>query len=338
MNTKNKEVYLYDELNLACKLIKSGFGNLQEIDMVNDFYHLPQQLLASGIERFMKCYICLVYEAREGKFPDTQFLKDIGHDLSNLKETICNDYFNQSRILLAKEDYFFLVNDENLSEIIHILSEFGKFARYYNLDVVTGRNKLPIDPKEEWVALENNIEDSAPYFASSDTEALYRDYYPRVNSQIIAKLERFIRAIAMQFTHGEHGGKLRQNSIVFTSFAVLTDRDLGTTDYRRSVKILQTKKDKWSKRTEKKVLKSCWPTEKIYKSQYTGEWPFRSDSVIIECRDKMFCVVNILGYDFALNGSAKSKYKYPFPHEAGLAILGKSIGPFMDMAFELGKQ
>ena len=39
----------------------------------------------------------------------------------------------------------------------------------------------------------------------------------------------------------------------------------------------------------------------------------------------------------SLNGAAASRYGYPFPHDAGMAILGKSIDPFIDMAFKLGK-
>lgn len=59
------------------------------------------------------------------------------------------------------------------------------------------------------------------------------------------------------------------------------------------------------------------------------------DEVIVECRDELFCIVNIAGYDFALNGAAKSRFDYPYPHDMGLAILGKSIHPFIAIAFKL---
>ena len=60
-----KFLCLCEELETSCKLIKAGFGSLQEIDMSNDFYHLPHQLMASGFERLMKCYISLVYEGEK---------------------------------------------------------------------------------------------------------------------------------------------------------------------------------------------------------------------------------------------------------------------------------
>jgi hypothetical protein len=52
---------------------------------------------------------------------------------------------------------------------------------------------------------------------------------------------------------------------------------------------------------------------------------------------RVFCIVNIEGYDFALNGAAASRFGYPGPHDAGIAILGKSVGPFTDIALSLGR-
>ena len=42
MNTDTiKFLCLCEELKISRDLIKAGFGGLQEIDMSNDFYHLP---------------------------------------------------------------------------------------------------------------------------------------------------------------------------------------------------------------------------------------------------------------------------------------------------------
>jgi len=336
MTDTNKDICLMEELEASYKLIVAGLGDLQEIDMENDFYHLPQQSLASGLERLMKCYICLVYEARNSRYPDFRYVKDLGHDLSGLRDRIVSEFYTTNGIPLLEDDLSFITTDARLQKIVHILSEFGKFARYYNLDVVTGNQNLPINPTEEWEALENEIEDMMPYSGPEAFESLHRDYYPRVHSQIIAKLERFVRAIAMQFTLGGHGGKLQQFSTFFTPFRNLQDDKLGTTDYRRSVKVLQREKKNWRKRTNRKLRGSKWPTKVITQSAFTGTWPFHADRVVIECRESMFCIVNIHGYDFALNGSAASRFSLPFPHDAGEAVLGRSIGPFIDMARDLG--
>ena len=80
---------LLEELETSRELLKSGFGHLQEIDMTNTFYHLPHQLLASGFERLMKCYISLVYDGQHGSYPDEKFTKSLGHNLEELLERIC---------------------------------------------------------------------------------------------------------------------------------------------------------------------------------------------------------------------------------------------------------
>ena len=331
---------LIKELEIARDLIKAGFGELQEIHLGNDFYHLPQQLLASGLERLLKCYFCLVYEARNGSFPDLAFLKSIGHSLADAKQKLIDDYFDANNRPLLILDLDFLQNDPLLDGVINILSEFGKMARYYNLDIVVGSPNPPIDPSSEWESLETKIEDPGSYLTPNSMEALYRDYYPRVNAKIVGLLERFVRAVCMQFTLGNHGGRLKQLSPSVFEFIMLKDEAFGTADYRRSVARNQQTKANWSKRSKEKALKSKWPSTLAVASDYGDKWPFRAEEVVVECRDDMFCVVNVKGYDFALNGSAKTRFGYPDPHDSGVAILGRSVGPFIKLAFSLneGKQ
>ncbi len=326
---------LIEELDIAKSLLMRGFGELQEIRMGNDCYHLPQQLLASGLERLMKCYFCLVFEAKNGHFPDPQFLKDLGHDLDRLLQILRDDYYNDGNRPLLRDDQSFLRDDKHLHTIIHILSEFGKKARYYNLDVVTGNKKQAIDPKEEWERLERELLDPIPYPAADSMEARHRDYYPRVNAAIISKLERLLRAVAMQFTLGNHGGRLLQMSSILTPFLTLRDHEFGTTDYRPTV---EKTKASWVKRSREEVMNGKWPTRVVSRAQDDKDWPFRFDEVILECRDTFFCIINIEDYDFALNGAASSRFNLPFPHDAGVAILGKSVGPFIEMAHDLSNR
>ena len=84
---------LLEELESSRDLIKSGFGHLQEIDMGNTFYHLPHQLMASGLERFMKCYVLLIYDGRHGSCPDNTYVRRLGHDLQKLLKLICTDFY-----------------------------------------------------------------------------------------------------------------------------------------------------------------------------------------------------------------------------------------------------
>jgi len=333
MSDLAKTICFQDELETALNLIKTGFCELQEMNSRYEGFHLPQQLIASGFERLFKCYFCLVYKARNGNYPDPGFLKKLGHDLEKLKGILVDDYFSTNNRPQLCDDLEFLRNDSLLNSIIHILSEFGQKARYYNLDIITGSKSQSIDPQKEWEKLKTKFAEPNPD-TPFNYDAHEMDFLPRFNAEIISKLERMARAIAMQFTLGGHGEDLRQMSSTIAEFRNLRNEEFGTVDYRNSVKKV---KEQWVKRSKEEVLNSPWPSRVISKDLFGGEWPFRFDEVLIECRDDLFCVINIAGHDFALNGATKSRFEYPDPHDAGVAILGKSMGPFIDMAFSLCK-
>lgn len=67
-----KIALLIEEFEIANKLIRLGFGELQNINLDNDFYFLPLQLLSQGFERFMKAYICVGYIEKHETLPDTK--------------------------------------------------------------------------------------------------------------------------------------------------------------------------------------------------------------------------------------------------------------------------
>ena len=327
---------LLDELETSRELLKSGFGHLQEIDMASTFYYLPHQLLASGFERLMKCYIAVVRKGRDGTYPNKKAMKSLGHDLESLLETICAKHYGGIQRPLVQKDLAFIRTDPVLKKCVSILSLFGKMGRYYNLDVVAGASDSPMDPEGKWKALESRVEDPTPYL--SDMERLHRDYYPRVNCALIARMERLVRAIAMQFTLGGHAdptGEIGRLSVVYTKFRNLRDHHFGTVDYRRSVEILRGDSDQWIRRSDQEIAESGWPSLAVSKAEFGDEWPFRNDRVTVECRYGLFYIVNIGGYDFALNGAARSRFGLPFAHDAGVAVLGKSVGPFIEMAYGL---
>ena len=329
---------LFEELESSRDLIKYGFGHLQEIDMGNTFYHLPHQLMASGLERLMKCYILLVYDGRHGSYPDSAYVKHLGHNLQKLLQLVRTDFYGSTERAWVQRELNFITTDPVLQECIRILSLFGQKARYYNLDVISGATNPPIDPKDEWTALESDVEDATPFLQNQ--EALHRDYYPRVHSRLIAKMERLVRAVAMQFTLGGHvdkNGTISQLSSVYTEFRNIRDEELGSTDYRRSVHILRDRDEKnWIERSEQEIVNGEYPIRVVTKDEFEGDWPFRVDRVIVERRGKIFYIVNIGGFAFALNGAARSHFNIPDPHDAGVAVLGKSISPFISMASTLG--
>lgn len=333
-----KVLALNEELQTSHKLIVAGFGALQEVDMGNTFYHLPHQLIASGLERLMKCYLALVIQGKTGAFPSQGEMKKQSHDVDKLLNTVVNEHYGGvGRPLLAQERQF-LEQDPTLKNCVKTLALFGLQGRYYNLDVIAGVKRELLDPKSEWEDLEQSVHDPTPYL--EDAERLHRDYYPAVNSKLIAVLERMVRAIALQFTIGDHpdpDGNLGSLSVVFSDFRNLRDEELGTRDYRRSVEILKQDTYNWIRRSEQQIVNGRHPTKVIHQGGFEGDWPFRANKVIVECRGKLCAIVNVEGYAFALNGLASGHFKLPGPHAAGVAILGKSLSPFTDIALSLGE-
>lgn len=341
-----KDIYLYDELTTSNKLIKLGFGELQNLDMGNDFYHLPFQLLSSGLERLMKCHICLGYFELHNVYPDSKTLKNFGgsngHDLVELKKNILSDYFKNNDIPALIDDENFLTNDNDLQHLIYLLSEFGKYARYHNLDIVTSAIKPSIDVKKLWSEYETNIVLADNELLNKLTDIKYQNevlYF--VTQSIISKLEQFVRAISRQFTLGRLGQKAQQFSPMYFDFIMLTNDNIGKIDYRKETTRYNKKEKKVHKRTLfdslRRKYNSKYKYKRIRKTDFSGNWPFYAEEIIIECRQKYWCVVEINGYVYALNGSAKGRYNLLDVHEAGMAILGESISPFIEMTLKLNE-
>jgi len=333
-----KSFCLSDELDTSIKLIRLGLGELQNIDSINDFYYLPFQLLSSGFERLMKCTICLGYYNHKGKYPKVNTIKT--HDLIKLKNIILEHYFVKDSPQGLKEDFQYLSNDRDIDKLIFLLSEFGKFARYYNLDVVTGVENVSIDVKSLWQEYETklfiNDTDLSKDFGDIEKQEENRKI---VITRIVVQLERFARALCRQYTLGNVCKNTKQFTVPILDFAMMHDDVFGNKDYRKHTTKYNSQNKKVHKRTIfdelKRKFNKNFKSKKFFKKEFDGEWPFYAEEVIIECRYKHWCVITIEGNDYALNGAASGKYKLENVHEAGVAILGVSIGPFIDEALKL---
>jgi len=231
-----KDICLHDELMTSFKLIKFGLGELQNIGAGNDFYHLPFQLLSSGLERLMKCHICLGFYEVNNKYPDFKSLIECGHDLTDLKEKILSDYFKTKGIPALISDKNFLTDDSDLQELIRLLSEFGKLARYHNLNIVTSCKKPSIDVKQLWQDYETSIVLADSELSNKLGGLEYeKEIRTHVTQSVISKLEKFVRALSRQFTLGRLGKKAQQFSSVYFDFIMLDDNQIGTIDYRKEI-------------------------------------------------------------------------------------------------------
>ncbi|WP_422102260.1 hypothetical protein [Vreelandella sp.] len=230
---------LDQELLNAVRLIKAGLGQLQSLDAGNDFYHLPLLTLASGFERFMKVTLCFRWIEVHGSFQTSKAFPSgrDGHDLKCLLEKIRTECFLEdyvNNIPVAKADVEYLNSTELLS-FVSVLSDFGQAARYYNLDVLVGRNVKTKDPDSAWQRLETEILLARKDLMDEITNnPASNRIHIEINKEVISRLERFARALARLYTIGRVGVKAKRCLGYISYFLHLSDSELGTKKYELS--------------------------------------------------------------------------------------------------------
>lgn len=313
------------ELDNISLLLIRGFQELQAMDMNYGSYFIPSQTLSQGLERMMKVLLFL-----SGNFRKGQLKGKFSHDLNKL----------WSKLIIDKiaEPIF----DPYFEIILKILSEFGHNARYFYIAILDGE-PLDFNPQEEWENLESRFMNEAPQrykmlSNGDDADVLIKDIIRRLQIPI----EKVINSLSSAIVNYE---KREAGWVVpptIRAFADFNDESFGKSVYQEWPKCLETT-GRPHKRTWCDVLISLiHPFRKsrvIYKRNYTGRWPFRNiEKVRIErrsCHKGTFYVITINDYECALNGKTSEKLHLARPYEAGLAVVGISIQPFLDMAKEL---
>jgi hypothetical protein len=335
----DKFLALDNEIRTSIKLIKLGIGELQNISMSNDFYHLPFQLLSSGFERLLKSILCINFFVENDKLPSLKYLKDggNGHDILNLKNLFLKDLF-VAEVPVTEKDGQFLSNDDLLQKLLHLLTEFGKYSRYHNLNILLNMESQSLDVGSEWQLIESQILEEKELLDKLMNSEKNDLIIEEVTKHIIIKLERFTRSICRQFTLGKLGNLGPRFTGYIGDFIYLQDKELGTINYNVDTSFIQENRYEAHKRNMfdklKSKIKSDYIRKSIQKKEFE-EWPFYVDEVEIECRENYWFVVSIDGYDYALNGAAASRYKLPNVHKYGVAKKGLSIHQIIDKASKL---
>ena len=140
---KKEEKLMLLEGSLTLATLAEGLDCLRKANIYKKgLYYQAFLSLSIGIERLLK--IIIIYEYRienNGKFPENKYLKEIGHDL-----------YKMFKIVLPK-----LLEDDMYNLVINFLNNFAQNTRYYNLDILTGKNVNLLNPLEEWKNIEDYI-------------------------------------------------------------------------------------------------------------------------------------------------------------------------------------
>ncbi|MDI3420866.1 hypothetical protein [Streptomyces luteolus] len=138
---------LSHEAGLASYSLRGGLASLRKANYADpQLYYGGFFQYTIGLERVMKLALIVDYIVQNGRFPsDRQFAKKYGHGLTELLAGI-TDVRNR----LAPSARVWELPDADLTNAaISFLSDFAIRARYYNIDVLTGKAKTQ-DPVERW--------------------------------------------------------------------------------------------------------------------------------------------------------------------------------------------
>jgi hypothetical protein len=234
----HQELALIQETETSVFLIQEGLLAYDRLSGANDFYHGPLALLAQGFERLMKVVICLGQLETEGTLPTPRRVKKYGHNLIALADVIVNlsegTGYADSRSA-ARMDIDFMTSDERLRELLAVLTDFGEWGRYYNLDTLLNRTEHVAardDPATSVQRIERRILDQHPEWISKMKGRGFDDAYSGVKAELTATLQRFARALCRMFTLGPLGDRGQRLLGVVKVFVFLKDEDLHTVPRR----------------------------------------------------------------------------------------------------------
>lgn len=221
------------EVEGAVRLSQEGIEALRRLDGANDFYHLPMQLLAQGLERLLKLTLALAeLEATGGLPPSKRLRADYGHDIVALTDAVVERVANQpayARRPAVQDDLDFIGHDAHLRKMLEVLSTFGTWSRYYRLEEFL--DPAGVDPEDDpdraWEAIESEILRKHPdWIEQLDPKAGGRAF-ETIASDIMSTLDRFARAITRMWTLGALHEEAKRHLGTIKGFLFLRDHELG---------------------------------------------------------------------------------------------------------------
>ena len=327
-----KQLCLLDELRIVESSLQHGFGHLQNISLENDQYFPALYFLATALERFMKCCKCIIIKAETGNFPTLGELKSrYGHNIEQLHKALADDF---EKYVNIKEEVIFLRTDSLLTEMLHLLSEFARSARYYNLDFITqGSKSNTLDVQSMWSEFEIKV------FKQKRIEVadLSKDPYPQIAACLVGKLERLVQNL-LEILYRTPIFDVCKTFICCVMSDFRRIEEFGIRNYRMVPENQAIEHYNFIETNQAELEQQGYICKVVNKIDHPeDEWPFYVDEVTVTDLGCSVLAIEINGLLYGLNGPGLTKYRLPDPHKMGVAKMGKSIGPFIDIGLDLKK-
>jgi hypothetical protein len=124
--TTQQSFALIEELDTATTLVEFGLADLRE-QASEGSHHLPLQLLAQGLERFLKLTYVLAVLQDSDNLPSIREMRRYSHDLERLADALVGLVAPAHRVQVDLE---FIRSDGDLRSLLRLLSDFGQESRY----------------------------------------------------------------------------------------------------------------------------------------------------------------------------------------------------------------
>ncbi|MDQ1773062.1 hypothetical protein GQR60_19950 [Labilibaculum sp. A4] len=237
MNETYRNIAVVIEIGNSIKYLRNGLAEIQKISAANDFYDPLLMYLSSGFERIFKSMLCLNFKQKTGRLPNYKELMqgNNGHDIEYLKNQIEKICIPVDRPF-ASMDYDIITKDEIINSICKTLSEYGRRARYFNLDAILGTEQ-EFEAQKEWERIETHVLKDffgeRNFFKMLSNPKKIEKLYLKSNELLVSKLELFLRAITRQFIFGNFSSESNAYLFEIEAFSDIEDSQIGKTDYRQ---------------------------------------------------------------------------------------------------------
>jgi len=236
MNDTYRNIAVVIEIGNSIKYLRNGLAEIQKITAANDFYDPPLIYLSGGLERLFKSMICLNFKEQTDRLPNYSELMEgnNGHDIESLKEKV-EKMCIPIDPPFAQMDYEIITKDLVINLICKTLSEYGKKARYFNLDAILGIEQ-EFDAKNEWEKIENLVlkefYGEKEFYRLLDDPKKLEDIYRKSGELLVSRIELFLRAVTRQFMFGNFSSNSKTLLFEVDAFSDIKDNQIGKTDYR----------------------------------------------------------------------------------------------------------
>lgn len=221
------------ECETAMSLLNGGLRALAERSGSNDELHLPMQLLSQGLERLLKLTWALGRSREVGALPSHKEVKSVSHDLLRLDGEVlalgarCEEFVRRP---LIQSELAFARDDPILRDMLSALSDFATVARYRDLDLLLGHAATIPDVRQRWSSIEKQVLELDPEWASKAADpagAWWDVWYANLASDLVSRLQHYIRLIAFMWTLGPLGDLGRRYYSPLREYVHLQDDRFG---------------------------------------------------------------------------------------------------------------